>query len=212
MSDKISEQFSQEEKESLKFLERDYNQCFIQMRHYDAQIFDVFKFLFSAYTGIIGVSLGLYQFGLREDKDLSLPGIALIMAGLILGLFKYIVVIRNRVYFVQVTRYINEQRGIYLKYKPLGFKNTSKMYTDPTKPPFLDWRSTQFLFSCVIALLNSGLFGVLLFIAYGFSTCVLWWSLLLLLTQLTYGVFYLVTRENKTAERAIFGVKNDNNR
>ena len=35
------------EKESLKFLERDFNQCFMQMRHYDSQIFDILKFMFT---------------------------------------------------------------------------------------------------------------------------------------------------------------------
>ena len=53
---------SDQEREALKFLERDFNQCFQQMRHYDSQIFDILKFMFTAYTVLIGVALGLYQF------------------------------------------------------------------------------------------------------------------------------------------------------
>lgn len=57
------------EKESLRFLERDFNQCFQQMRHYDGQIFEITKFVLLSYSGLIGVALGLYQFSLKERVD-----------------------------------------------------------------------------------------------------------------------------------------------
>mgnify|MGYP001603832446 CR=1 FL=1 len=41
-----AQNISDQEKEALKFLERDFNQSFQQMRHYDAQIFDILKFMF----------------------------------------------------------------------------------------------------------------------------------------------------------------------
>jgi len=81
---------SEQEREALNFLERDFNQCFQQMRHYDAQIFDILKFMFTAYSVLVGVALGLYQFGLKEGKDLSVPAIAALTVGLILGLFMLI--------------------------------------------------------------------------------------------------------------------------
>lgn len=56
-----AQNISDQEKEALKFLERDFNQSFQQMRHYDAQIFDILKFMFTAYSVLIGVALGLYQ-------------------------------------------------------------------------------------------------------------------------------------------------------
>lgn len=59
----IIQNTSEQEKEAVKFLERDFNQCFQQMRHYDSQIFDILKFMFTGYTALIGVALGLYKFG-----------------------------------------------------------------------------------------------------------------------------------------------------
>lgn len=162
----ISENVPEKEKEALKFLERDFNQCFQQMRHYDAQIFDILKFMFTAYTVLIGVALGLYKFGIEKDIDMALPALAMLSVCLLIGLFMFALSIRNRVYFVQVTRYVNEQRGFFLCYKPLGFENASKMYTDYFQPPYFNWRSSQAWFMYIIAFLNSTLLGALLYIAY----------------------------------------------
>lgn len=51
----------------LKFLERDFNQCFQQMRHHDTQIFDILKFMFTAYTVLIGAALGIFKANLQVD-------------------------------------------------------------------------------------------------------------------------------------------------
>jgi len=193
----------------LRFLESDFNQCFEQMRHYDSQIFDILKFMFTGYTALIGVALGFYKFGLQESVDLSVPVIAVLLVGLILGLFMFTLAIRNRVYFVQVTRYINEQRGFFLQCKPLGFNNKSKMYTNHLQPPFFNWRSSQAWFMYIIAFLNSTLLGVLLFVL--FNSYIHRWkvvmisSFVLFLVQLVAAVFYLKSRENKSASKAVFG-------
>lgn len=42
------------------FLENDFNQCFEQVRHYDTQIVDIFKFLATFYTTVAGIAIGLY--------------------------------------------------------------------------------------------------------------------------------------------------------
>jgi hypothetical protein len=44
------------ESEGAKFLERDFNQCFQQMRHYQAHIPDICKFALTAYTAVIGAA------------------------------------------------------------------------------------------------------------------------------------------------------------
>lgn len=200
---------SEQEKEALKFLERDFNQCFQQMRHYDSQLIEILKFLFTAYTALIGISIGLYQFGMKENKDLSLPAIFALSVGLLLGIFMFLLIIRNRVYFVQVARYINTQRGFFLQYKPLGFEDLSKMYTNHGQPPYFNWRSSQTLLYCIIAALNSTVFGILLFIVSAVSTykweIVLIGSLTLFITQLAVAIFYLKSRENKSASQAVFG-------
>lgn len=200
------ENMSEYHKEALKFLERDFNQCFQQMRHYDAQIFDVLKFMFTAYSALIGVSIGLYQFGLKEGKDLSSPAIAAVVIGLMLGLFMFALTVRNRVYFVQVVRYVNEQRGFFLKYNPLGFENKSKMYTNHEHPPYFNWRSSHSWLCYIVATLNTTLLGVLFYILYPCT-----WGFLisgcstLFILQLIIAITYLKSRENKSASISVFG-------
>lgn len=104
---------SERENQALNFLQRDFDQCFQQLRHYDTQIFNILKFTFTAYTVLIGAALGLYQFGLKEQVDITSPVTAVLIVGTLLGLFMFVLVIRNRVYFVKIARYLNEQRGLY---------------------------------------------------------------------------------------------------
>jgi hypothetical protein len=195
--------------EGLKFLERDFNQCFQQIRHYDSQMFDILKFMFTGYTALIGVALGLYKFGIEKNVDMALPASAALSVGLLLGLFMFALSIRNRVYFVQVTRYVNEQRGFFLCYKPLGFENATKMYTDYFQPPYFNWRSSQAWFMYIIAFLNSTLLGILLYIAFVSNRCkwniVVIGSLVLFIVQLVIAIWYLISRENKSASKAVFG-------
>jgi len=197
---------SEQQKEALKFFERDFNQCFNQMRHYDSQILDTLKFMFTAYTALVGIALGFYQFGIEKNMDLSLPALAAITVGLVLGVFMFALTIRNRVYFVQVTRYINEHRGFFLKYNPMGFENQSRMYTNCMQPPYFNWRSSQSCLYYIVSALNATLLGVLLYILY---PCV--WKvvvgggIILFILQLVIAIAYLKTREKKSASKAVFG-------
>lgn len=197
--------FSQQEKEAINFLVNDYNQCFQQMRYYDNQIMDILKFIFTMFCGTITIALTLYQIGMKTELNLIVPGMAILIVGLIVGLFMLMIVIRNRVYFVQVTRYINEQRNLFFGIKPLGFSNRSKIYTDPTKPDFYDWKSSQLWSARTIAFFNSVLIGVLVYL------CTLSWKnaivslIILLIFELLLSKSYLKTREGKSAEHAVFG-------
>ncbi|MDA8089240.1 MAG: hypothetical protein M0Z61_03300 [Nitrospiraceae bacterium] len=195
--------------EALKFLDRDFDQCFQQMRYYDAQIFDVLKFLFTAYSALIGIALGLYQLKIREHIDLTLPSVAAIIVGLIIGLFMFALTVRNRVYYVQVARYVNNQRDFFFKFKPLGFENRTKMYTKHNQPPYFNWRSSQSILYVIIACLNSILLGILLFMSC--SQYVNRWIFvsiglgIFFILQMTSAVWYLISRENKSASKAVFG-------
>jgi hypothetical protein len=195
-----------EEKEALKFLERDFNQCFQQMRYYDAQIFDILKFMFTAYTVLIGAALGLFKSNLQVN--LTIPIVISLMIGLILGAFMFYLVLINRSYYVRAARYINEQRKLFLAFKPLGFENISRMYTNE-KHPYFSRESTQIWLAYIIGALNSTLLGVLLFIVFaghnhkwlivGAS------SLIFLITQLAITIAYLKLHEKKTSSEALFG-------
>ncbi len=196
-------------KEAINFLQTDFNQCFNQIRHYDSQVFDILKFSFTAYTTIIGVALGLYQFGIKEKIDFYLPSVFILITGFIIGLYMFSVSIRNRVYFVQVTRYINEQRRTFLQYQPLNFLNESRMYTNHLQPPYFNWRSSQSWFIYIIAFLNSLLLATLIYLifitkSYLWLIVVLGFSLAISI-QLILGIYYLISRENKSASKAVFG-------
>jgi hypothetical protein len=197
-----------EEKEALKFLERDFNQCFQQIRYYDAQIFDILKFMFTAYTVLIGAALGLFKSNLQVN--LTIPIVISLMIGLILGTFMFYLVLINRSYYVRVARYINEQRKLFLAFKPLGFENISRMHTNE-KQPYFSRESTQIWLAYIIGALNSTLLGVLLFIVFAGHN--LKWliagasSLIFLIAQLAITIAYLKLQEKKTASEAVSGKK-----
>lgn len=194
----------------IKFLEADFNQCFQQMRHYDVQLFDAVKFLTTAYVGLIGIGVGLYEFGVKEYIDFTIPVIASFLVALFLGLFMYMFIIRNRVYYVYVTRYVNEIRKTFLEKKPLGFENKSGMYTNYKQPPFFNWRSSQAYLMYVISIVNAILCGSVIFIWSSNLYYCCWLHTLcgavtLLFLQLGIGICYLESREGKSASLSVFG-------
>lgn len=202
----IEKNLSEQEAEALRFLECDFNHCTQQLRHYDTQIIDILKFMFTAYSALVTIALGLYQFGLKENINLSFPAIAALSIGLIIGILMFAMLIRNRAYFIQVARYINEQRNFFLQIRPMGFENKSGMYTDYKKPPYFNWRSSHSWLGYNFAALNSSLLGGLLYILFPKTwAAVIIGSLMLFILQLLIGIVYLLTRENKTASKPIFG-------
>lgn len=199
----LPQQLSEQE-EALKFLERDFNQCFQQMRHYDAQIFDILKFMFTAYTVLIGVAIGLFKSDLKVN--LTIPIVISLTIGLVLGLFMFYLVLINRSYYVRVARYINEQRKLFLAFKPLGFENISGMYIN-AKQPYFSRESTQIWLAYIVGALNSTLLGVSLFIIFDLY-CYRWLivigsSLVILSIQIVIVVKYLKSQENKSSKTAL---------
>jgi len=81
-----SNQHPNDPAEFAKFLDRDFTQCFIQMRYYDAQIVDICKFAFTAYTAVFGTALALYRYGADHNADYRLPAATILLVGLLLGL------------------------------------------------------------------------------------------------------------------------------
>ncbi len=192
-------------KESIRFLESDFNQCFEQVRYYDAQVVNIFKFLATFYTTIAGLALGIYKFCLEKNIDLTIALVVGLVIGLIFGILMFFLVVRNRVYFVCCMRYVNEQRKLFLSFKPLGFENKSGMYTNYSQPPFFNWLSSQSCWMYLIALLNAFLLGVILYLGKQKMCIIIIWTGLLFLVQLLFGIIYLCTRENKSTSKAVFG-------
>ena len=175
------------------------------MCHYDSQIVDVCKFAFVGYSSVLGVAIGLYKFGIEKKVNFVLPAAAIILVALIVGLVVFSLVIRNRVYFVVVTRYVNELRGHFLDVKPLGFENKTGMYTNWKKPPYFDVWSSQLLASYMIGFFNATLLGVLLYLAKFACAWIGILSIGLLFLQIVLGFWYLRSRDGKSAEAAVFG-------
>jgi len=196
--------------EAARFLERDFNQCFAQMRHYDNQLWQICKFAFTGYTATIGTAVALYQLSLDEKLDLVPAALSILVVAVVLGVFLLALTVRNRVYYVVVTRYINEHRRHFLAEKPLGFQNETSMYTNPSQPPYFNWRSSQAWFLYMIVFLNSVLVAFLAFLfcgLIGVSPCC--WVVaafaVAALLQLVISITYLLSREKKGASLAVFG-------
>jgi len=192
--------------DGARFLERDFNQCFQQMRHYDGQIIDIVKFALTAYATLAGAALAFYKYGIDKCLDYRFPAIAVLIVGLLLGFILLVLVIRNRVYFVLVTRYVNEHRGFFLRDNPLGFPNMTRMYTNAKQPPYFDRWSSQLILLYGLALLNSGLIGVILYIFVGSLKYYMFaYGVLFFIVQLVFTYAYLQFCEGKTASKAVFG-------
>lgn len=190
---------------SISFLENDFNQCFEQVRYYDTQIVDIFKFLATFYTTVASIAIGLYQLSIEKNLALTPGLISGLSVAFLFGVCMFFLIVRNRVYFVFCMRYVNEQRGFFLSCKPVGFGNNSKMYTDYKKPPFFNVLSSQSWWLYVVGLLNSALLGVILYIAKMSCGIITITCAIVLLGQLISGIAYLKSRENKSAAEAVFG-------
>jgi hypothetical protein len=156
---------NQEDNGSLvEFLKTDFSDSYSQMRHYDKQVLELFKFTFTAYTAVTTLAVGLYKVGHEHNIDLATPLLFGLAVAFLIGLFGFSLILRNRVYYVRVARYVNEIRREVLSHHPLGIRNVAGMYIDPSLPKHLDLISTQTAHWLVVAALNSLLLGIFLFI------------------------------------------------
>lgn len=187
-----------------RFLDRDFEQSFIQMRHYDGQIIEIVKFALGAFAPIVGGSLAIYQYGLDHHVDYRSVSIAVAATGLLLGLTLLALATRNRVYFVRSARYVNEQRRLFMQGQPLGFQNETGMYTNPVSPAYFNWWSSQTLFLGSLGILNAGLLGLALYFGIG-SQAGSWWKVLgtataALIAQAAFAFTYLWSQERKSGQ------------
>ena len=190
---------------AVSFLENDFNQCFEQIRYYDAQIVEILKYLATFYTTVASIAIALFQFSIGMIIDFSAALIIGLSVALLFGVCMFYLIVRNRVYFVFCMRYINEQRSLFLSAKPSGFENKSRMFTNHNKPPFFDILSSQSSWLYVVAILNSALLGFILYIAKMSGRSIVIAFAIILLAQLISAIAYLKSRENKSASAAIFG-------
>lgn len=204
---KTTQSFSETEKAGIEFIRVDFSECFQQMRHYEVTLINTCKFAFFGYSSVSAAALGLYEFGIEKNTDLRSLASIILLVGLPVGLLLFLIAVRNRVYFVRVTRYINEIRGIFIKYKPMGFENESQNYIDydkPDKPAFFNPYSSQLMFCHIIAFLNSVLLGVFLFMYIGKVNLILVCICVFLCgIQVIGEIIFLKSHDKKSADRSV---------
>jgi hypothetical protein len=193
-----AEIFSERQKEALKFFSNDFAQCFQQIRHYDNEVSDSLKYTITVYVSIIGLSLGIYQIGVKLSIDLKVPSILMLSLIQLLGLTYFINILKHRVLFVKLTHYINEQRELFFMWMPKEFSNKSGMYTNSAFPNYFKWSSSQLWCSYIIALLNSIITGIIVYILhknwiYAISICII-----LFLIYILSAHKYLKSKDKKS--------------
>jgi|GEM_PF-1185441 len=194
---------------AVRFLDTDFSECFAERRRFDSLIWEVTKFTFTAYSAMLAAAVGLYTFSLQQQVDLVPAAIALLSVGVVVGLFMLLLLVRTRVYFVIVTRYINEQRRHFLSDHPVGFENQSMMLTDVDRPAFFSTRSTHAWAALLVIALNAALSSALGFIGApaggrrGILAGVIF--VVVGVAQAVVAVAYLRSRDGISPSEAVFG-------
>jgi hypothetical protein len=153
---------------AASFLSDDYNYACSQMKYYDTLINDYVKYLFTVYASIISVVAILEKFGISTANDNTLAAAQLLLfIGFCIGILLAILIVRTRIYFVIVAQYANALRGFFFSNQTgtSKFMNPSKMWVDPDKPDFkFNWRSAHTWLVFIPILMNSVVFGVLIYL------------------------------------------------
>lgn len=206
--------------EAISFLGRDFGEAFNQLRAYDAQIWEILKYSFGQLVGSIAAVWTIFSFASVTNAPAILSaswkpvGATILVISFLFGLLAVQLILRNRVYFSATARYINEQRGLFLSGKPIGFANLSNYYSDYHFPKPFDAGSTQVLTVYVIVLISSILlgFGAGLFGSYfglAGNYCIVLGVVVWLTScggTIWYAFDYLAKKKNETTNPAQYGM------
>jgi hypothetical protein len=148
---------------SKKILINDFQECMGMLRYYDSVNWDVTKFAFGQVMVVIGACWSILNFAKNDNQDIldvlsSNSGTRYIIALLLLFsalfvLLSILVIVKNRTYFVKMSRYLNECRDYAIQNNVIGFDNKSNMWHDYNYPKIIDWFSTQMLCFYLLVLL-----------------------------------------------------------
>jgi hypothetical protein len=147
---------------SPDFLNQDFSESYNQLRHYDSNIVESFKFIFTVYISMVGGSITILSINTASSLMLLLK--VLLSFTFIFGFFIMWYIIEIRKYYVKTARYINEIRRTHLLALSPEFENKTLYYTDFDKPPYFSWRSSQILLIVVLSLFNSITLGILFYV------------------------------------------------
>ena len=192
---------------SVDFLLKEYSEAYTHMRHYDNISISFIKFLFTFDLAVLSAVVTIYNY--FDDKQIILikPIGYLLIISFLIGLLLLSLAVRNRAYFVPVTRQVNRIRKYFKENMEIKF-DFGDMYINPAYPKYFNVFSTYSLTFYLMSLLNS------VIISLGFS-CLFYKSLFLnfrvfiiaLLLQIASVILYLSNKEKKSADEAIHGEK-----
>jgi hypothetical protein len=169
-----------DEDQSFKkeILEIDFQECMSMLRHYDSVNWDLVKFAFGQVLVVVGACWTILT---SENKFAPLDALrvgitnyvvgGILLASALFVLLAILAILKNRTYFVKMSRYLNEHRNNAIRNNLLGFNNISKMWHNPEFPKIVDCTSTQLycfylLVLCFLVLLSMSLYCLT------FSLCV----------------------------------------
>lgn len=177
----------------LDLLRTDFQQCFEQMRHYDRIFLQFVAGVFSFNTAILVILFKLFQNSTNKFLFLDFKQVWLIILimALFVGVFSLIFLSRNRLYYVRVTRFVNEVRNHYLSIQPLNITNKAKLYVDYKHPKTFSLFSTQVILVYILSIFNAFyLFMFVFILTKNFCSSVIL-SFVLLIIQVVVVLIFL---------------------
>jgi hypothetical protein len=130
-------------KDQEDFLNKEYDQCFDHMRHYENLTKDLLQFSYGYYSAIAALSIGIYQFFSKTSSySVDSTGyVALLMIlSVLIGTIITIQFVRYRKYYVNAARQVNRIRKYFIENLD---KFNSALPIDANIPKAYNPKSTQ---------------------------------------------------------------------
>lgn len=193
-------------KEYLKdMMAVDFQECMGMLRHYDNINWNLTKFTFGQVLVVIGACWTILNAErekgetlwnvLNDGQSNYIVGGALFLSACFVFLV-LLTILKNRTYFVKMSRYLNEHRKNVLKEHPFGFANQSEMWCNPDFPPTIDKKSSQLLCVYLFAMCLVFLFFVslkCLLLNTSLGTCAII-ALTLVIGLICFGMLTRITK------------------
>jgi hypothetical protein len=193
---------------TIDFLLKEYSENYTHMRHYDNLSYSYIKYIFTFDLAVLSAGVTIYHYFKDSLATIIEPLGYLFLLGSIIGFFFLGQAVRNRSYYVPVTRQINRIRKYFIENMDIDL-DMSEMYCDPAYPKYFNKVSTYSIGFYIISFLNSVLVSLGIPCIFINSLKPNWWAFgISLIIQILILVCYLQSKENKLkADEAIHGKK-----
>lgn len=194
-----------------KYLMKEYELCFEQLRFYDERHSSILKYIFSLTSAVATAQFAVFQF--LKGTTAGFYGCQAFLSAIVFitTLLLYLSMLQNRLYFVYTARQLNAIRGFLMKTSAGAFKD-NQLYT-ATDFPALKPSSVhtfQLLGAAFISSLFAGLAAFALSSAMGGKPCPISAGLVFIVVaaaEVIGGVHYLGDAKIKSSDTKIHGIK-----